>query len=73
VKAKAVATLAVAAVCLSIAGGLAADHRVSGTLNDKPVPSQTDSAAAWQISGGGVAPGPGASHDLFDAPLASAS
>jgi len=71
-KAKAVTTLAVTAVCLAIAGGVAVEHRGSGSPDRGPVVSQTQGAPVWQIDGGGVTPAPGASHDLFDAPPAYA-
>jgi len=69
-KAKAVTTLAVAAVCLSITGGFAAEHRGSGTLDREPVPSRTHDVPVWQLGGGGMTPAPGASHDVFGAPPA---
>lgn len=69
-RAKAVTTLVVTAVCLAVAGGFAAEHRSGGLPEHEPVSSQTQDAPVSQLGpqlgSQGVAPASGVTHDVFD-------
>jgi hypothetical protein len=71
-RAKAVTTLAVTAVCLAVAGGFVAEHRGGGLPEHEPVPSQTQEIPVWQIGPQGIRPASGATHDVFDGVSAAA-
>ena len=65
-RAKAVTTLAVTALCLAVAGGFASEHRGGGLPAHEPVPSRTQEIPVWQIGPQGITPASGATHDVFD-------